>query len=40
MIQQKPNEHVTDTMEVIETTSPYELVSLDFLHRLEVVSGS
>ena len=38
IIQQKPNERVTDQMEVIETTSPFELVSLDFLH-LETSSG-
>ena len=38
VIQQKPNERVTDQMEVIETTSPFELVSLDFLH-LETSSG-
>ena len=38
VIKQKPNEYVTDTMEVIETTSPFELVSLDSLH-LETFSG-
>ena len=38
VIQQKPNERVKDKMEVIETTSPFELISIDFLH-LETSSG-
>ena len=38
VIQQKPNRHVKDQMEVIETTSPFELISLDFVH-LDKSSG-
>ena len=38
VIQKKPVKQVKSELEVIETTSPFELISLDFLH-LEKASG-
>ena len=38
VVQRKPNIQIRSEMEVVETTAPFELVSLDFLH-LEKSSG-
>ena len=38
VVQRKPNMQIRSEMEVVETTAPFELVSLDFLH-LEKSSG-